>query len=107
MAAATVVGVGLGLTGAASSGIYAWSAAEVLGEADRSVVFWYSGFLVTGIAFSAGGVSLLMVLGADASREDPIVPRRIVRWAVWILGLSGGLAGVGGLALAAWHLLAE
>lgn len=106
MAAATGLGLLLGLAGVACSALYAWSAAMALGQADRSVVFWYSGFLVFGIALTAGGVSLLLVLLSDPARPEPVLPRRLVRACTWILGAAGGLAAAAGVVLAGWHLLA-
>ena len=89
----------------AGSGLYVWSAVQALGSPDRSVVFWYSGFLVFGIALSAAGISLLLVLAADVGRE-PVLPRRLVRVGLWVLGLAGALAAAAGIGLAGWHLLA-
>lgn len=105
MAAATVLGLLLGLAGATSSGFYAWSAAMAVGEIDRSVVFWYSGFLVFGVALTAGGISLLLVLTSDPGRREPVFSRKVVRACTWILAVAGGLAAAAGAALAGWHLL--
>lgn len=103
-AAATVLGVVLGLAGAACSGVYVWSAVEALGKADRSAVFWYSGFLVFGITLSGSGVALLLLLTAEAWPGRPVFPRDKVRVCLWAVGLAGGLAAAGGVALAVVHI---
>lgn len=105
-AAATVFGLLASLAGAVSSGVYVWAAASVVGEADRSVVFWYSGFLVFGIFLTAGGVASLLMLTSELRAEEAVLPRRSVRAVMWFLAGGGGLAAVAGVALALWHLVA-
>lgn len=105
-AAATVFGLLAALAGAVSSIVYVWAAASVLGEPDRSVVFWYAGFLVFGILFTAAGVATLLMLTSELRAEEAVLPRRAVRSAMWFLAGVGGLAAVSGMALALWHVLA-
>lgn len=103
--AATVFGLLTSLAGAVSSGVYVWAAASALGEADRSVVFWYSGFLVFGIFLTAAGVASLLMLTSELRAEQAVLPRRAVRATMWFLAGAGGLAAVAGVVLALWHLL--
>lgn len=104
-AVATVLGLLAALAGTVSSGVYVWAAAGVLGEPDRSVVFWYSGFLLFGILFTAAGVALLLVLTSELRADEAVLSRRPVRGVMWFLAGAGGLAAVVGVALAFWHIL--
>lgn len=101
---AVLAGLLMQAFGAVSSGVYASAAASALGEPDRSVVFWYSGFLVFGILLTASGLTLLLMVTSDL--RDPVaqVPRRAIRGVMWFLAGAGGLASAAGTALAAWHL---
>jgi hypothetical protein len=103
-AAATVLGLLASLAGAVSSGVYVWAAASVLGEPDRSGVFWYSGFLVFGIFLTAVGVASLLMLTSELRAGEAVLPRRPVRAAMWFLAGVGGLGAVAGVALALWHV---
>lgn len=105
-AAATILGLVVASAGAVSSGVYVWAAAGVLGEPDRSVVFWYAGFLVFGILFTAAGVALLLMLTSELRASEAVLPRRVVRGATWFLAGAGGLGAVTGVALALWHAMA-
>lgn len=104
-AAATFFGLLAALAGAVCSGVYAWAAASALGEPDRSVVFWYSGFLIFGIFLSAAGVASLLMLTSELRAEEAVLPRRPVRALMWFLAGAGGLAAVAGVVLALWHVL--
>ena len=101
---AVLAGLLMQAIGAVSSGVYASAAASALGEPDRSVVFWYSGFLVFGILLTASGLALLLMVTSDL--RDPVahVPCRAIRGVMWFLAGAGGLASAAGTALAAWHL---
>lgn len=104
-AVATVLGLLAMLAGDVSSAVYAWAAAGVLGEPDRSVVFWYSGFLLFGILFTAAGMALLLVLTSELRADEAVLPRRAVRGGMWFLAGAGGLAALAGVVLAFWHIL--
>lgn len=104
-AVATVLALLAALAGAVSSGVYVWAAAGVLGEPDRSVVFWYSGFLLFGVFFTATGVALLLVLTSELRADEAVLPRRPIRGIMWFLAGAGGLAALAGMVLAFWHIL--
>jgi hypothetical protein len=92
----------LGLLGAGASGVYLWSAIQVLDQADRSVVFWYAIFLLLGLTFTIWAATMLLwLLGRVRGRER--ARRRVKTLMVFVIG-TGGAVGLAGVALACWHL---
>lgn len=92
----------LGLLGVGASGVYLWSAVQVLDQADRSVIFWYAIFLILGLTFTSWAATMLMwLLGRVRGRER--ARRRVKTLMVLVIG-TGGAVGLAGVALACWHL---
>lgn len=92
----------LGLLGASASGVYVWSAVQVLDQADRSVVFWYAVFLLLGLTFTIWAATMLLwLLGRVRGRER--ARRRVKTLMILVIG-TGGAVGLAGVALACWHL---
>lgn len=58
-----------GVFGLLLVGLYAWSVWLVMGEPDRSIIFWYSAFLFFGLFLLAVAVSF-GVLGWIMRREN-------------------------------------